>query len=326
MFIRNKIPFSPIFKLVIRSLFQAAVLFFLLCLLVGLNDRGSPNSVPSIFASALPGHSEAQRDESGLLETGNYAQLAQQPPGPKEIKLVSYNIRWRGGEDLQRLIHSLRNHKEIGGAAIIGLQEVDRRRKRTGNVNTAQLIARELGLNYAWAAPPLPRRDELKQEPEEETGVAIFSPYAISDVERIVLPNPGPGGRRRAAIGATILIGQHHVRVYSVHAETRIPMKKKMEQLQAVIDALACWPTKQRAVIMGDFNTIKGKDVSACIKLFEERGFTTPIPHDRSTWKTFIIKLKLDWLWMRGLETTGHSIVRRIGLSDHWPLSVTAKL
>jgi endonuclease/exonuclease/phosphatase family metal-dependent hydrolase len=122
---------------------------------------------------------------------------------------------------------------------------------------------------------------------------------------------------RRAAIGATIRIGEHSMRVYSVHAETRVPMKKKMEQLQAVVDALARWSTIERAVVMGDFNTIKGKDVRACIKLFTERGFTTPIPHNRSTWKTFIIKLKLDWLWLRGVQAIGHSIVRRIGLSDH---------
>ena len=185
-----------------------------------------------------------------------------------------------------------------------------------------------VGLNYAWAAPPLsPNKDGDNKSSEEETGVAIFSSYPISDVERIVLPNPGPGGRRRAAVGATIHIGDHKLRAYSVHAETRIPMKKKMEQLQAVLDALSERSDAERAVVMGDFNTIKGKDVRACIKLFSESGFTTPIPHDRSTWKTFIIKLKLDWLWLRGFNSnsTRYSIVRRIGLSDHWPLSVTAK-
>jgi endonuclease/exonuclease/phosphatase family metal-dependent hydrolase len=310
-----------------KSLFGTPLLVYLLCLFAAASDGGSPNRTQTIFGSELAKHSGAQREDAGLLETGDYAQLTQQRATPDEIKLVSYNIRWRGGADLQRLIALLKNDKEIGAAAIIGLQEVDRNRKRTGKVNTARLIARELGLNYAWAAPPPPpQKGKSKEPPEEETGVAIFSQYPISDVERIILPNPGPGGRRRAAIGATIHIGQHNVRAYSIHAETRIPMKKKMEQLRAVIDSLARHHTKQRAVIMGDFNTIKGKDVRACVKLFDESGFTTPIPHDRSTWKTFIIKLKLDWIWLRGFETTGHNIVRRVGLSDHWPLWVTTKL
>lgn len=295
----------------------------LLCLFLGPSNWQSAATQPA----SIP-RPQISSDDSSLLETGNYAPASKEATALAEIKLVSYNIRWRGGEDLSRLIALLRDDAEIGRATVIGLQEVDRRRKRTDNVNTAQLIARELGLNYAWAAPPPPpNKDGDNKSSEEETGVAIFSSYPISDVERIVLPNPGPGGRRRAAVGATIHIGDHKVRAYSVHAETRIPMKKKIEQLQAVLDALEKRSNAERAVVMGDFNTIKGKDVRACIKLFSERGFSTPIPHDRSTWKTFIIKLKLDWLWLRGFDSnsTRYSIVRRIGLSDHWPLWVTAK-
>ena len=298
-------------------------LVLLLCLFVGESIWQSGGSTQTVSLSPP----ETSHNEPALLETGHHAPARKELTAPAEIKLVSYNIRWRGGEDLRRLIALLREDAEIGRATVIGLQEVDRRRKRTDNVNTAQLIARELGLNYAWAAPPLsPNKDGDNKSSEEETGVAIFSSYPISDVERIVLPNPGPGGRRRAAVGATIHIGDHKLRAYSVHAETRIPMKKKMEQLQAVLDALSERSDAERAVVMGDFNTIKGKDVRACIKLFSESGFTTPIPHDRSTWKTFILKLKLDWLWLRGVNATGHSIVRRIGLFDHWPLRITAKL
>jgi endonuclease/exonuclease/phosphatase family metal-dependent hydrolase len=297
-------------------------LVLLLCTLVGANSWQSARTQPAPFLPAW-----VSSDDPSLLETGNYGPATKELTVPTEIKFVSYNIRWRGGEDLHRLIALLRNDAEIGGATVIGLQEVDRKRKRTNNVNTARLIAQELGLNYVWAAPPLPpNEDGNEKDLDEETGVAIFSPYPISDVERIVLPNPGPGGRRRAAVGATIHIGAHKVRAYSVHAETRVAMRKKMEQLQAVLDALAKRSDAERAVVMGDFNTIKGKDARACIKLFSERGFTTPIPHDRSTWKTLIIKLKLDWLWLRGFNATGHSIVRRIGFSDHWPLRVTVKL
>ena len=52
------------------------------------------------------------------------------------------------------MIKLLQDDPEIGGAAILGLQEVDRRKKRSGNNNTVKMIADELGLHYAWAAPP----------------------------------------------------------------------------------------------------------------------------------------------------------------------------
>jgi endonuclease/exonuclease/phosphatase family metal-dependent hydrolase len=141
-----------------------------------------------------------------------------------------------------------------------------------------------------------------------------------------VLPNPGPHGRRRAAIGATLNIPGHRVHVYSVHAETRIAMQKKMEQLRTVLDSLSRRSAIEPAVVMGDFNTIKAKDVKGTVKLFSDGGFTTPIPHEHSTFKVFLLKLKLDWVWLRDLQASSSGIDRQIGLSDHWPLWVKVKL
>ena len=257
--------------------------------------------------------------KSDLLEIGS-APPRPAPASPAEMKIVSYNMRWRGGDELRQLITMLREDAEIGGAAIIGLQEVDRNKGRTGNVNTARMIAEALGMNYAWAAPP-----PAKDGEEEETGVAILSSYPMTNVERIVLPHEGPGKRRRVGLGATVSIGPFDVRVYSVHAETRIPVEKKMDQLRAVLTDLERRPKTERAIVLVDFNTIKGKDVRACVKLFTDEGLTAALPHDRPTWKTLIFKLKLDWVWLRGLEATGSGIVHRITLSDHWPLWVKVK-
>jgi endonuclease/exonuclease/phosphatase family metal-dependent hydrolase len=141
-----------------------------------------------------------------------------------------------------------------------------------------------------------------------------------------VLPHAGPGCRRRAAVGATVNVAGTTVRVYSVHAETRLEIAKKTEQWRAAIDSLSLRPQIQRAVVLGDFNSIKGKDVRASRKLFSESNFTTPFPDDKSTWKTFVIKLKLDWLWLRGLQPTSHGIAKHVKFSDHYPLWVRAKL
>ncbi|MEJ7615611.1 MAG: endonuclease/exonuclease/phosphatase family protein [Pyrinomonadaceae bacterium] len=257
-----------------------------------------------------------------LLETGAAAKF--QPPFsvPAEIKVISYNIRWRGGDDLLKLIEYLRSDPEIGGAEIIGLQEVDRGKKRTDGINTARRIAEALGMSYAWAAPP---RTEDNQA-EDETGVAILSKYAMIDVERLVLPNAGPGGRRRAAVGATVLVGDKRVRVYSAHAETRIPVDRKVEQFRAVLNSLESRPQENHAIVLGDLNTIKSKDVTRTVQLFTDAGFSTPLPQDRPTWRFYFIKLKLDWVWLKGIDATGGRVVRRITLSDHWPMWVRVKL
>lgn len=270
----------------------------------------------------LPSPAGAGRaQEAGqLLETGGGASVTKHARAGDELKIVSYNIRWRGGEDLKKVIELLRADPEIGGAAIIGLQEVDRAKKRTKNVNTARAIAEALGVHYCWAAPP------VKAGAEEETGVALLSPYPLTDVVRIVLPHEGPGGRRRVAVGATVHVGQTPVRAYSVHAETRMPLEKKIGHWRAVLEDLQHYPKIPHAVVVGDFNTIKGKDVRAARRLFSEAGFATPFPDEHSTFRAFIFDFKLDWVWLRGFDHEEFGIDRQVGLSDHWPLWAKASL
>ncbi len=258
---------------------------------------------------------------SPLLEVGGDLKTDQTPHAPDELKVVSYNIRYRAGDDLQQLIKLLKEDPDIGGAHVIGLQEVDRNKKRTGNVNTARQLAEALGMRYAWAAPPA-----ADDGGEEETGCAILSVFPLADVERILLTHEGPDGRRRVAVGATVQVGKHALRVYSVHAETRMPVEKKVEHWQAVLDDLGHFPDAAGAIVLGDFNTIKGKDVKAARRLFAGKGFKAPHPDGEKTWKTFVFKLKLDWLWLRGLEARSHGIDKKIGLSDHWPLWATVRL
>ncbi|HEX8921022.1 MAG TPA: endonuclease/exonuclease/phosphatase family protein [Pyrinomonadaceae bacterium] len=280
-----------------------------------------------ICGARFPALTRADDDaETGLLEIGGAPKALALATTPEAIKIVSYNIRYRCGEDLKRLIELFKTDEEIGRAHIIGLQEVDRNKKRTGNVNTARLMADELGMYYAWAAPPPPPSKEKKPQ-EEETGVAILSVYPLADVTRFVLPNEGPGGRRRAAIGATVKIGTTSVRVYSIHAEIRTSNERRLQQVGAVLEDLKAQHAQtERAVVLGDFNTLTGKDVDGTNALFTNAKFTTPFNNEISTWKTFIIELKLDWLWLRNLSPTSHGIDKKIGLSDHWPLWVTVKL
>jgi len=258
-----------------------------------------------------------------LLESGKGETLRKPATAASEIKIVSYNIRWRSGDDLKRLIKLFQNDPEIGGAAILGLQEVDRRKKRSGNCNTAKMIADEVGLHYAWAAPPAAKPDD-----EEETGVAIMSVYPLSDVHRIVLPHAGPNGRHRVALGATVEINKRSWRVYSAHAETRLTFGKKLEQYKAVLDDLAKYPAHMPAIIMGDFNTWEPTVHGKVSKLFSNAGLKTPFGDQKTFRRRLLfvpIELRLDWVWLRGLEAASFGIDRKVEISDHWPLWTNVK-
>jgi endonuclease/exonuclease/phosphatase family metal-dependent hydrolase len=261
--------------------------------------------------------------ESPLLESGNYGKI-RQIGTINEVKIISYNIRYRSGTELSKLVKLLREDAEIGNATVIGLQEVDRRKKRSGNANTARIIAEALELNYAWAAPPTAKANQ-----EEETGVAILSMYPLSDVRRIVLPHKGPDQRRRVGVGATITISDTEVRVYSLHGETRISVDKRIEQLDAVLQDLKGFPTDMPAIVLGDFNTWQPGADDKTIKLFSGAGFHTPFG-GHSTFRAralFIpIEMRLDWVWVRGIDVVTFGIDRKIELSDHWPLWANVRL
>jgi endonuclease/exonuclease/phosphatase family metal-dependent hydrolase len=263
------------------------------------------------------------RSDGSLLEEGKATTVRKQTPASGEIKVISYNIRWRSGDELKDMIKLFKEDPEIGGAAILSLQEVDRNKKRSGHSNTAKLIADELGLHYAWAAPPAPKPTD-----EEETGVAILSIYPLSDVRRIVLPNEGPGGRRRVALGATVKIENRQWRVYSAHSETRIAVDKKLEQFKAVLDDLARYPADMPAIVMGDLNTWEPSADGKTAKFFSAAGLKTPFGPE-ATFKRRVllvpIELKLDWVWLRGLEANSCGIDRKVEISDHWPLWTNVK-
>jgi endonuclease/exonuclease/phosphatase family metal-dependent hydrolase len=272
----------------------------------------------------LPSH---HNGDATLLESGKAATVKTQATDAKEIKVVSYNIRWRSGDDLKELNKLLREDPEIGSAAILGLQEVDRKKKRSRHSNVAKIMADELGMHYAWAAPPTADSDD-----EEETGVAILSVYPLSDVRRFVLPHEGPGKRRRAAVGATVELGDEagrKWRVYSIHAETRLSLDKKMEQYKMLLDDLARYPSDMPAIVMGDFNTWEASADRKTIKLFSAAGLRTPFG-SHSTFRRRIvmvpIEFRLDWVWLRGLDASSYGIDRKVDISDHWPLWTNVKL
>ncbi len=258
------------------------------------------------------------------METGQAERLTGSSNSPVELKIVSYNIRWRGGDDLKKLAKLFIDDPEIGGASILGLQEVDRNRKRTRNANTVKKLAHELGMYYVWAAPPA-----VAGEKEEETGVAILSHYPLSHVHRIVLPHPGPGGRRRAAIGATVTIGPNKLRVYSVHSENRMSVERKLEQYQAVLSEAERFGKEMPVIVLGDLNTWEGDAVTKTNKLFTAARFHTPFDNTSTFCRQIVfvpIEFKLDWIWLRNLQTTRHGMDRGIKLSDHWPLWAVVQL
>src|SRR5687768_13679223 len=110
---------------------KGKLLFVLLC--IGLALEIAVTSSYSSGQTSPQGSSAQQVDpqDSTLLEIGQATKLRPVAAITGDFKVVSFNIRFRGGEDLKKLAELLRSDPEIGEAIVLGLQEVDRNKKRT---------------------------------------------------------------------------------------------------------------------------------------------------------------------------------------------------
>ena len=96
-----------------------------------------------------------------------------------------------------------------------------------------------------------------------------------------------------------------------------------------LLDDLAQFPSDMPAIVMGDFNTWEPNADGKVRKLFSNAGLKTPFG-DKSTFRRTVlfvpIELKLDWVWLRGLEAATFGIDRGVEVSDHWPLWTNVKM
>ena len=79
---------------------------------------------------------------------------------------------------------------------------------------------------------------------------------------------------------------------------------------------------------MGDLNTWEPSADGKTSKFFSNAGLKTPFGPEATFRRRVLlvpIELKLDWVWLRGLEAASCGIDRKVEISDHWPLWTNVK-
>src|SRR5687768_15064575 len=67
---------------------------------------------------------------------------------PSQLKVVCFNIQ--RGQRILKVLGALKTHPELMNAHVIALQEVDRWNVRTGSLDLATMMARELEMNLVY--------------------------------------------------------------------------------------------------------------------------------------------------------------------------------
>ncbi len=252
----------------------------------------------SIAVSALAGCAGAALnylDPAGPRYVGGVTPAA---AGRDTLKLVSFNIEF--GRHVDRALQVLREEPALRDPDVVFLQEMD----ETGT----REVADSLGLAYVYYP------STLHPKSKRDFGNAVLSRYPIEDDRKILMPHLQRIRHiARAAVGATIRVGDRRLRVYSVHMGTFVgngPHARR-EQFAAV---LADADRYAHVVVAGDFNSGSVPEVAL------PRGYTWPTRHLGHT----------SWLWdmdhvlLKGVAVAGDSGTGVIhdarGASDHRPV------
>ncbi len=214
---------------------------------------------------------------------------------PDAIKVVSFNVMY--GEQIDSVLSLMREDEGLRNADVVVMQEM--------NEDAAAKIGEALGMHYVYY-PAV-----LHPVPKKNFGNAIFSRWPIVEDEKIILPHISWQRRtQRAAVAATVLVGQERVRVYAVHLSTPLEIwySGQKDQARVVLQKAGAW---DRVVIAGDFNS------HGLVKMFAKAGYAWPTRDNGSTHRWF----NVDHVLSRGFVPVSTGKVQETrGASDHRPV------
>ena len=199
-----------------------------------------------------------------VLETVETRDFGHPAPAKPAYRIAAWNIE--RGKELAGQLEVLRDHEWLREADVLLLTETDVGMARSGNVDVAQTMARELGMNYAFVPCYLSlvkgSGTEREVDGENDLGLhgnAILSRYPITAPRAVHLTNgiDKMASRekrlgRQTALLAEIGFPGFRLPVASVHLDAQSTQRHRAEQMRAVLDAM---PETGPALLGGDWNT-----------------------------------------------------------------------
>lgn len=182
---------------------------------------------------------------------------------PLRLKLMTYNIRIGAGGGTANVKPTNLSLTPIAKVIsphdldLVGLEEVDCFRKRSGGMNQPKWFSDRLSMKAAFApAVSIPTREGLN----EDYGVALLSPHWIHSFERFPLfkpdyrkshPNyPDHYSEPRVLLHALVSIRSRSVHVFVTHLGLTADQREK--QVRQIVEIMARFEGPK--ILLGDFN------------------------------------------------------------------------
>lgn len=236
-------------------------------------------------------------------------------------RIVTWNVHRCVGRDgvcsparIARVLASLQPD-------VVALQELDVRRARTGGVDQAEAIARELGMAHHF--------HPAYRVMEEEYGDAILTARPAKFVRGAALPGVGPLQRLepRGALWVCVNIGGVDVQIFNTHLGLR--GYERLAQVEALFgrEWMGSPNCREPVILTGDFNAIPRSRVYARLtSRLRDAQKLGPARKPKATFPSMLPMLRLDHVFLsRSFDVMRAETLRtpetRIA-SDHLPLFV----
>ena len=196
------------------------------------------------------------------VHTGDFSAAA--APAKRQYRVLGWNIE--RGKELEGQIRAFRQIPYLRDSDVLLLTETDVGMARSGNVDVARTLAKELGMHYAFVPCYLSlvkgSGTERWIEGENDLGLhgnAILSRYPIRAPYRIGLRNgidKMKSNEQRlgtqTALAATIELPGAPLPIACVHLDANSTQAHRADQMRAVLEAM---PSTGPALVGGDWNT-----------------------------------------------------------------------
>jgi len=263
------------------------------------------------------------------VRIGNYSRSSNARAG---ATVLNWNID--RGKHFGRILAALQDLKPD----LCTFQEVDLSARRTEAKDVAQDLARQAGMNYAFA----PEFRELGQDTADGPayhGQATMTTLPIRSVRimrfahqtdfwkpnRFMISSVPILQRReggRIALVTQLETGGQTLVVYNLHLESKLYEHLRLQQLNEVLADAERYPPETRVIIAGDFNTLTPK--SLLLPRLREAGYRS-VFGDRKV-RTHVLIGALDWIFVRGgVQFEQARVLRDLHASDHDPISVALR-
>ncbi len=214
---------------------------------------------------ANPLYQSLQPAVSRVLTTPDVGSFAASASKAKDLyRAVGWNLE--RGIELEGQLKAFREHPYLRDADLFLLTETDVGMARSGNLAVAQVMARELGLHYAFAPCYLNLAKgsgvEYEVSGHNQIGLhgnAVLSRYPLANARCIALENGKDkmAGREKrlgnqTALAVDVEFPGLPLTAVAVHLDAQSRQRHRRDQMRDVIAAL---PGSGRTIIGGDWNT-----------------------------------------------------------------------